>query len=143
MAVQLLAATATTTLLVIISIFIVRRLRTLNKPDSLDLTSSPPEPTMLSKSLASALPNSVVFSHDTAAFEQSVNSYWAQQECEVIQNASSGPATFKRFARPSPSSSANTTNEENKLARKKPKDYSRSAAVATLQSPVLRASREV
>ncbi len=84
MALQLLAASATTTLLIIISIFLMRRLRPLNKPDNLDLTGSPPEPTMLSKSLASALPYSVVFPHDTAAFEQSMNSYWAQQECEVI-----------------------------------------------------------
>lgn len=38
---------------------------------------------MLSKSLALALPQSVIFPHDTAAFKQSTNAYWAQQECEV------------------------------------------------------------
>jgi len=90
MAFQLLSASAATTLLILISIFIVRRLRTsqtlqaAKKPDHLDLTSSSPEPTMLSKSLASALPGSVIFPHDSAAFKQSMNSYWAQQECEVI-----------------------------------------------------------
>ena len=46
--------------------------------------SSSPEPTMLSKSLALALPDSVIFPQDIAAFKQSMNSYWAQQECEVI-----------------------------------------------------------
>ena len=54
------------------------------EPAHRDLTSSSPEPTMLSKSLASALPESVIFPHDAAAFKQSMNSYWAQQECEVI-----------------------------------------------------------
>lgn len=39
---------------------------------------------MLSESLASALPDSIIFPHDAAAFKQSMNSYWAQQECEVI-----------------------------------------------------------
>ena len=41
-------------------------------------------PIMLSKSLASALPDSVIFPHDAAAFKRSINSYWAQQECEAI-----------------------------------------------------------
>ncbi len=39
---------------------------------------------MLGKGLASALPDSVVLPHDTAAFKQLMGSYWAQQECEVI-----------------------------------------------------------
>lgn len=90
MASQLLSAFAVTTLLIIISIFIMRcfqpsqTLEAAKKLDQLDSTSSLPEPTMLSKSLASALPDSVIFPHDTAAFKQSMNSYWAQQECEVI-----------------------------------------------------------
>jgi hypothetical protein len=90
MASQLLSASAATTLLLIISILIMRRLRTsqtlpaAKKPDHLDLTSRLPEPTMLSKSLASALPDSVIFPHDAASFKQSMNSYWAQQEREVI-----------------------------------------------------------
>ncbi len=90
MAFQLLSASAATTLLIVISIFVIRHLRTLptpqaaKKPNHLDLTSSSLEPTILSKSLAVALPDSVIFPHDAAAFKQSMNSYWAQQECEVI-----------------------------------------------------------
>ena len=92
MASQLLSASTAITLLllIIISIFIMRRLRTsqtlqaTKKGDHLDLTSSSLEPTMLSKTLASALPDSVIFPHDAAAFKRSMNSYWAQQECEVV-----------------------------------------------------------
>lgn len=90
MASQLLPASAATTLLIIISILIFRRLRSshtlqaANEADHLDLTSSSMEAIMLSKSLVSALPDSVIFPHDVAAFEKSMNSYWAQQECEVI-----------------------------------------------------------
>ena len=90
MALQLLSASVATTLLIIISIFIMRHLPTsktlqaAKKPDHLEFASSSPEPTMLSKSLASALPDSVIFPHDAAAFKQSMNAYWAQQECEVI-----------------------------------------------------------
>ena len=54
-------------------------LQVVKEPDQLKL-----EPTMLSKSLASALPDSVILPHDVAAFQQSMHSYWAQQECEVI-----------------------------------------------------------
>lgn len=87
---QLLAASTAMTLLIIFSIFIMRRQRTsqtlqaVDKSDQLDLMSSLPEPTMLSKNLSTALPDSVVLPHDAAAFEQLMNSYWAQQECEVI-----------------------------------------------------------
>jgi hypothetical protein len=104
MAFQLLSASAATTLLIIISIFIMRRLRTsqtlqaAKKPDHLDLTSSSPEPTMLSKSLASALPDSVIFPHDAAAFKQSMNSYWAQQECEVIPACVVRPHDVQRLS---------------------------------------------
>ena len=90
MAFQLHSASAATTLLVIVSILIMRRLRTsqtrqaAKKDDYLDLANGSPEPTMLSKSLASALPDSVIFPHDAAAFKRSINSYWAQQECEAI-----------------------------------------------------------
>lgn len=87
---QLLAASTAMTLLIIFSILILRRqrasqtLQVVKKPDQLELMNSLPELTMLSKSLASALPDSVILPHDAAAFEQSMNSYWAQQECEVI-----------------------------------------------------------
>lgn len=90
MAFQLLSAFVATTLLVIISIFIMRRvpisqtLQAAEKPGYLDPTSSSQEPTMLSKSLASALPHSVILPQNAAAFKQSMNSYWAQQECEAV-----------------------------------------------------------
>ena len=90
MTLQLLSASGATALLVIISVYIVHRLRTsytlqaAKKPDHLDFTSSLPEPTILSKNLASVLPDSVISPHDAADFKQSMSSYWAQQECEVI-----------------------------------------------------------
>lgn len=54
------------------------------EPDHLDPVSSSLEPTKLSKSLALALPQSIIFPQDAAAFKQSMDSYWAQQEREVI-----------------------------------------------------------
>ena len=90
MAFQLLCVSAATALLTIVSILIMRRLRTsqtlqaAKKRDYMDLTSGLSEPTMLSKSLASALSDSVIFPHDAAAFKRSISSYWAQQECEAI-----------------------------------------------------------
>lgn len=89
MASQLLSVFAAT-LTIIISIFIMRCLRRLNplqaakNLDHLDLTSSSTEPTRLSKNLTSALPDSVISPHDAVAFKLSMNSYWAQQECEVV-----------------------------------------------------------
>ena len=89
MASRLLSASAATTLLIILSIYIMRRLRSSQSlrdtkmPDRPDRVSSP-ERAMLSRSLASALPDSVIFPHDAAAFKQSMHTYWAQQECEVI-----------------------------------------------------------
>lgn len=90
MAFQLLLASAATTLLIFVSILTMCRLRTsqtlkaAKKDDYLDLTSVLPEPTMLSKNLALALPNSVILPDDAAVFKRSMNSYWAQQECEVV-----------------------------------------------------------
>ena len=79
----LLAVSIVTILLVLISTFILRRSQT-SQVEHNDLLSSSSEPTKLTQSLASALPHSVVHSNDTTAFKQSMNSYWAQQECEVI-----------------------------------------------------------
>ncbi|ERF69174.1 hypothetical protein EPUS_01131 [Endocarpon pusillum Z07020] len=90
---RLLSVSVTTTLLIIISVFIMRRLRSSlslrdtkkpDRPDRPDRTGSSPERAMLSRRLASALPDSVILPHDDAAFKQSMGSYWAQQECEVI-----------------------------------------------------------
>ena len=86
----LLSVSGATTLIVIISVYILRRLRTsytlqaAKKPDHLEFTSSLSEPTILCKNLASVLLDSVIFPHDVAAFKKPMNSYWAQQECEVI-----------------------------------------------------------
>lgn len=79
-------------ILVSIFLFILIRCRLLpsyiiqaeKKSDSENLPTSLPEPTMLSRSLASALGDSVILPHETTAFKQSMESYWAQQECEVI-----------------------------------------------------------
>lgn len=86
----LTASAVTTLLLIIISIFVMRHLRAsqtlqnAKKPEQADLIDSFPEPTVLIKTLASVLPDSVILPHDTIAFQQSINVYWAQQECEVI-----------------------------------------------------------
>jgi FAD binding domain len=87
---QLIFASVITTLLILSSILIMRCLRPpqvledAKKSDHPDLTSTTREPNTLSRNLASALPGSVIFPHDTAAFKPLINSYWAQQECEVI-----------------------------------------------------------
>ncbi|KAI9829300.1 MAG: hypothetical protein M1826_005764 [Phylliscum demangeonii] len=80
---QLLSVSVATALLIILCTFIVRRLPVAKKPDNPDLISIAPAPTKLSKSLASALPDSVIFPHHPA-FKQLTNFYWAQQEREVI-----------------------------------------------------------
>lgn len=99
------AATAATTLLVLlvllvgsssITVSLMRRLRiyteqTIQADEKLelnrdgDLASSSLEPHILAlcRSLASALPDSVIFPHDTAVFKNSMDSYWAQQEREL------------------------------------------------------------
>lgn len=57
---------------------------TTTKPKHVNLVKNFPEPNILCKNLASALPGHVIFPHENIAFKQSVNSYWAQQENEVI-----------------------------------------------------------
>ena len=89
MAFQLLLAFIATTLLIAFSVFTMRQrssqtVRNVKESDQPGLMSSLPEPTLLSKSLASALPESVILPHDAVAFKQSMSSYWAQQECEVV-----------------------------------------------------------
>jgi hypothetical protein len=87
---ELLSVSLATILVVITSIFIIYRLRPSRAlevpkmPEDLGLMSISPESIILCKNLATALPNSVIFPHDVAAFKKSMNSYWAQQECEVI-----------------------------------------------------------
>ena len=79
----LLVVSIVTILLVLISTFILRRSQT-PRPDHIGLLSNLSEPSRLTQSLKSALPHSIVDSDDSTAFKQSMNSYWAQQECEVI-----------------------------------------------------------
>ncbi|TVY34568.1 Bifunctional solanapyrone synthase [Lachnellula occidentalis] len=89
---HLIPAFVVTALLIPISIFIMRRLRTAlvpqpaNAPNDLSVASDSQDPTAtkLSKVLASALPDAMIFPHDEVAFRKSMNSYWAQQECEVV-----------------------------------------------------------
>ena len=83
---QLLSWPAATTLLVIIFVLVVRRQRSPasllaadRKPEYLDIMVKPSEPTMLSKTLGEALPDSVIFAHDVAAFTKSMNSYWVSR----------------------------------------------------------------
>lgn len=65
MAFQLLSASAATALLIVVSIFVARHLRTrptlqeAKKPIDQDLTSNSLEPTIISKILAAALLDSV------------------------------------------------------------------------------------
>ncbi|KAF2804894.1 FAD-binding domain-containing protein [Mytilinidion resinicola] len=100
---QSLSAYTTIILLLIISIYLIRHfwlglgLKVAKKPD-LALASHPPKPSMISKSLASALPDSVIFPRGAASFEQSMNSYWAQQECEVIPACVVRPRTVQELS---------------------------------------------
>ena len=72
------------TLLLSIPIIVIRRRKTSGakaEPNSPVVTSIPAEPTVLSKKLRDSLPSNIIFPHD-AAFKDSMNAYWAQQECE-------------------------------------------------------------
>lgn len=86
---QLFSASFTTLALVLVSIFLWRRLwswQDLKNADHAEpsrIKSISIEMTRLSQKLASAIPNSVIFRQEAAAFKKSMNSYWAQQECEV------------------------------------------------------------
>ncbi|ORY10764.1 hypothetical protein BCR34DRAFT_341023 [Clohesyomyces aquaticus] len=77
------ASTTTTFLIILISIFIMRRARASRniRPEETEVTVE--SPTEFTKKLASALPHSVILPRDTTAFKQSVNAYWAQQACEM------------------------------------------------------------
>ena len=49
-----------------------------------ELADTLPEADGLCKTLESALPDDVLLSSNATKFKHSINSYWAQQECEVI-----------------------------------------------------------
>lgn len=86
---RLLLGLIVTAILITLSVLIIR-LRTSSlpqtpkKPLHLDRMSNSPELAQVSKNLASALPDSVIFPRDVAVFRESMNSYWAKQECEVV-----------------------------------------------------------
>ncbi|KAF2498143.1 FAD-binding domain-containing protein [Lophium mytilinum] len=86
---------------IVLLVFIMRRLwvqasqtrrdAEAEKPLHLDLTTSLSEPArQLKELLVKVLSASVISPEDGAAFKQSANSYWAQQQCEVA------PACFVR-----------------------------------------------
>ncbi|MCJ1447477.1 MAG: hypothetical protein MMC23_007988 [Stictis urceolatum] len=52
--------------------------------DHIDDPDSLPEPTALVKEITSALPDRSFLPQDVAFFKDSMNRYWAQQECEVV-----------------------------------------------------------
>lgn len=73
MAFQLLFAFIATVLLIAFSVFTMRQrssqtVQNVKESDQPDLMSSLPEPIMLSKSLASALSESVILSHNAVVF---------------------------------------------------------------------------
>ena len=75
-------------------------LQAAKKPKQADLITRFPEPTVLSKTLALVLPNSVILPHDAAAFQQSMKSYWAQQESEVIPACVFRPRDIQQLCAP-------------------------------------------
>ena len=91
MAFQLFStSSAAIALLVIITVYILRYVQSSFIPQAekesvqLDLIESSPEFTAVCDALASALPESVITPQNESAFKQSMNSYWAQQEREVV-----------------------------------------------------------
>lgn len=98
---ELLSAATAITLLIIVIMSRLRILQTrqaATEPDDLDLVRNSPEPTELIKSLALALPESIIFPQDAAAFKQSMNSYWAQQEREVIPSCVIRPSRLQQLS---------------------------------------------
>ncbi|KAL4742305.1 FAD binding domain protein [Aspergillus similis] len=59
--------------------------RTKYPPESQAQLEVPTDPSPISKKLAEALPHIVLLHRDNDAFRKSINSYWAQQEREVMQ----------------------------------------------------------
>lgn len=89
MELNLLSASVATVFLLVVAFFLVQsmlipELTRAKKGDEVDLNGKWLEPSMLTKSLKSALPDNIVLPSDSGAFRQSMNAYWAQQECEVV-----------------------------------------------------------
>jgi hypothetical protein len=92
MASQLLTTSLTTALLILLSIIVFYLLishhltpKASQKPShDHSKPTTTPEPTPLIKALIAALLNNIILPNNTTSFKKSQNSYWAQQECEII-----------------------------------------------------------
>lgn len=71
--------TSSTTFLILISIFLMRRLPFLTSTDNLIFS----EITRISKTLAVAHPESVIVQQSITIFNKAVSGYWTKQECEI------------------------------------------------------------
>ena len=91
----------TAVLLFLTSIFLLRRLWTSQTPEKnryIDPASLTAEPTELAKALAKQVPHSVIIRADSLEFKKSLNSYWAQQECEIIPACVVRPTSAKEVS---------------------------------------------
>ena len=101
---QLLSASLATLVLFLVSIFLWHRLSSSQDMKNADhaepsrIKSISIEMTRLSQKLASALPNSVIFPQEAAAFKKSMNSYWAQQECEMTPACVVRPSNVQQLS---------------------------------------------
>ena len=60
---------------------------------------TPTNLSLVSEKLVAALPHSVLLPHDGEAFGKSINSYWAQQEREVVQECIVQPRDIAELAK--------------------------------------------
>jgi hypothetical protein len=99
--------TITTIVIITLSIvvFDMRRLQASQAqpsvPKSSELDSTRPSSEAarrLVKHLSSALPDSIILPTDVQAFEKSMNSYWAKQECEVVPSCIIRPGTANQLS---------------------------------------------
>lgn len=94
------SVTGTLVIVVISSFFFtMRRLRTSKaqgKPEKPTLSEAAIH---LGKQLSSALPDSTILPHDDVAYNHSMNSYWAKQECEVAPACVVRPRNIDELSR--------------------------------------------
>jgi hypothetical protein len=92
MAIQAVSGSTVTALVIIVSllVLIIRYLRARIVPKPAEkatasvLASTPNEPSKLTATLVSALSESFIVQQNSTEFKRSMNSYWAQQECEIV-----------------------------------------------------------
>ncbi|KAM3064987.1 hypothetical protein ACMFMG_001195 [Clarireedia jacksonii] len=80
----LISISATIVLIVITFVVVCRLIPAPGKKIQAIPSSMSPIPTKLCESLAAALPDSLILPHHTEAFTQSLNSYWAKQEYNIV-----------------------------------------------------------